>query len=143
MKLPEPYTWFIDRSLGRKIATGLRDAQFQIEEHSSHFADDAPDVDWLNEAGRRGWVVLTKDKSVRRSALEFETIRTSNVACFSLGHGNLRAEQMVHAFVVARRRMERVLRRFEPPLTATVTAAGSVRVLMTAGQLLRRPKDVK
>jgi len=32
VKLPEPYSWFIDRSLGRKIATGLRDAQFQVEE---------------------------------------------------------------------------------------------------------------
>jgi len=143
VKLPEPFTWFIDRSLGRKIASGLRDAQFQVEEHGSHFADDAPDIEWLSEAGRRGWIVLTKDKSVRRNALEFETIRVSKVTCFSLGQGNLTAEQMVRAFVVARRRMERVLRRFEPPLTATVTATGSVRVLMAAGQLLPRPRDVK
>lgn len=50
VKPPEPYTWFIDRSLGRKIATGLRDAQFQVEEHGSHFADDAPDLEWLSIA---------------------------------------------------------------------------------------------
>ncbi len=143
MKLPEPYTWFIDRSLGRKIATDLRAAEFQVEEHAAHFSDNASDIEWLSEAGRRGWVVLTKDKSVRRNTLEFEMIRISNVACFSLGHGNLRAEQMVRAFVVARRRMERVLRRFEPPLTATVTAIGSVRVSMAAGQLLPHPRDVK
>ena len=94
MKPPELFTWFIDRSLGRKIAVELRGAGFRVEEHASHFADDAPDAEWLGEAGRRGWVVLTKDKAVRRNALELAAIVAGNVACFSLGHGNLKAAQM-------------------------------------------------
>ncbi len=143
MKPPEPFTWFIDRSLGRRIATDLRAAGFQVEEHSAHFADDAPDVEWLGEAGRRGWVVLTKDKAVRRNALELAAIRAAAVACFSLGAGNLKSEQMAQAFVSARRRMEKVLRRFDPPMTASVTLTGDVRVLMAAGDLLLQPKDIK
>ena len=142
MKPPEPYTWFVDRSLGRKIVADLRAAGFQVEEHAAHFADDAPDVEWLGEAGRRGWVVLTKDKAVRRNALELAAILAGNVACFSLGHGNLKAAQMAQAFIAARPRMAKALRRFEPPMTATVTAIGHVRVLMTDGQLLARPRDV-
>jgi predicted nuclease of predicted toxin-antitoxin system len=143
VKPPEPFIWFIDRSLERKIATELRAAGFDVEEHASHFADDSPDAEWLGEAGRRGWVVLTKDKAVRRNALELAAILAAAVACFSLGHGNLKSEQMAQAFIAARRRMERVLRRFDPPMTASVTLPGHVRVLMAAGELLPRPKDIK
>lgn len=143
MKPPEPFTWFVDRSLGRRIVDDLRAAGFIVEEHAAHFADDAPDVEWLGEAGRRGWVVLTKDKAVRRNKLELEAILASGVACFSLGHGNLKAEQMARAFVTARPRMERVLRRYDPPIIATVTVSGHVRVLLAAGELLAKPKDVK
>jgi predicted nuclease of predicted toxin-antitoxin system len=95
-------TWFVDRSLGRKIVTDLRAAGFTVEEHGAHFADDAPDAEWLAEAGRRGWIVLTKDKAVRRNALELAAIIAGNVTCFSLGHGNLKAAQMAHAFIAAR-----------------------------------------
>ncbi len=143
MKPPEPFTWFIDRCLGRKIVVGLRAAGFSVEEHASHFATDAPDAEWLGEAGRRGWVVLTKDKAVRRNALELAAILAGHVACFSLGHGNLRAEQMAQAFVAARSRMEKALRRYDPPMTASVTSTGHVSVLMTSGQLLAHPKNIK
>jgi hypothetical protein len=65
------------------------------------------------------------------------------VACFSLGDGNLKSEQMAQAFVAARRRMEKVLRRFDPPMTASVTLTGHVRVMMASGGLLPHPKDIK
>jgi predicted nuclease of predicted toxin-antitoxin system len=143
VKPPEPFTWFVDRSLGRKIVLDLRAAGFQVEEHGAHFADDAPDAEWLAEAGRRGWVVLTKDKAVRRNALELAAILAGGVVCFSLGHGNLKAEQMVQAFVAARARMEKALRRYAPPFTASVTSTGHVAVLMTDGKLLPKPKTIK
>jgi predicted nuclease of predicted toxin-antitoxin system len=143
VKPPEPFTWFVDRSLGRKIVVDLRAAGFQVEEHSEHFADDAPDAEWLAGAGRRGWVVLTKDKAVRRNALELAAILAGDVACFSLGHGNLKAEQMAQAFVAARARMEKALRRYDPPMTASVTSTGHVSVLMTGGELLPKPKPIK
>jgi hypothetical protein len=140
VKPPEPFTWFIDRSLGRKIAVDLRAAGFKIEEHSDHFVHDAPDADWLAEVGRRGWLVLTKDKAIRRNALEMAAIVAGNVSCFSLGHGNLKAAQMAQAFIAARSAMQNALRRFEPPLTASVTTAGHVHILMTAGKLIQKRK---
>jgi len=143
VKPPELFTWFIDRSLGRKIAVELRGAGFRVEGHASHFADDAPDAEWLGEAGRRGWVVLTKDKAVRRNALELAAIVAGNVAWFSLGHGNLKAAQMAQSFIAARYRMEKVLRRYDPPMTASITSTGNVTVLMTSGTLLPQPKSIK
>ncbi len=143
MKPPEPFVWFVDRSLGRKIVNDLRAAGFQIEEHETLFADNAPDDEWLGEAGRRGWVVLTKDKAVRRNALELAAILASQVACFSLANGNLSAVQMAKAFLTARPRMEKALRRFLPPITASVTKTGNVSVLMAEGKLLPQPKAIK
>jgi predicted nuclease of predicted toxin-antitoxin system len=142
VKPPEPFTWFVDRSLGRRIIDSLRAAGFQVEAHADHFVDDAPDVVWLGEAGRRGWVVLTKDKAVRRNELEFQAIMTSEVACFSLGHGNLKSEQMAEAFVTARPGMEKALRRYNM-LIATVTATGHVQVLSADGALLTKARSVK
>src|SRR5439155_18974635 len=89
------------------------------------------------------WVVLTKDKAVRRNALELAAILAGDVACFSLGHGNLKAEQMAQAFVAARSRMEKVLRRYDPAMTASVTSTGHVSVLMTDEELLPNPKPIK
>ena len=74
---------------------------------------------------------------------EFRLRRPRPVACFSLGHGNLKAEQMAQAFIAARRRTEKALRRFDPPMTASVTATGHVRILMVADQLLAQPKEIK
>jgi len=65
------------------------------------------------------------------------------VACFSLAHGNLKAEQMALAFVAARSRMEKVLRRYDSPMTASVTSTGHVSVLMANGELLPKPKPIK
>ena len=97
----------------------------------------------VRRGGRRGWVVLAKDKAVRRNALELAAILAGDVACFSLGHGNLKAEQMAQAFVAARPSMEKALRRYDPPMTASVTSTGHVSILMTDGKLLPKPKTIK
>jgi PIN domain nuclease of toxin-antitoxin system len=60
---PESLVFFVDRSLGRHvIPDALRASNAQVELHDTHFPEDAQDRVWLAEAGKRGWVVLTKDK---------------------------------------------------------------------------------
>jgi PIN like domain len=69
--LPEPLVFFVDRSLGRRvIPDALRGAGARVELHDDHFSQDAQDQVWLAEAGKRGWVVLTKDKHLRYRAVE-------------------------------------------------------------------------
>lgn len=42
-----------------------------------------PDVEWLEHAGRSGWVVLTKDKRIRWRASELTVVRTHAIRlCF-------------------------------------------------------------
>ena len=57
-RLPEPWIFFVDRSLGgHVVAQALREAGEQVEVHDDHFARDATDETWLAEVGAKGWIV--------------------------------------------------------------------------------------
>lgn len=144
VKLPEPFTFFVDRSLGRgMVVEALRAAGELVEPHDDHFMQNTPDAEWLVEVGRRGWVVLTKDKNIRSNQLEHVALVRANVACFMLGRGDLTAAAMGKIFIDALPVMRRVLRRFEVPLAASLSTGGHVRVLLAAGKWQNPPKEFK
>lgn len=121
----------------------LRAAGEDVHAHDDHFAQNTPDTEWLNEVGRRGWVVLTKDKNIRANQLEHVALVRANVACFMLGRGDLAAATMGNVFLDALPLIRRVLRRFDVPIAASLSTSGHVRVLLAAGTWLKPPKDVK
>ena len=144
MKLPEPFVYFVDRSLGGQIVVeALRAAGETAHAHDDHFNQNTPDADWLVDVGRRRWVVLTKDKDIRRNRLEHLALVRANVACFMLGRGDLKASTMGEIFVSALPRMRRVLRRYEVAIAASIGASGAMRVLLVDGVWLDPPRDVK
>jgi predicted nuclease of predicted toxin-antitoxin system len=71
------------------VVQALRAAGETAHAHDDHFAVDAPDTEWLADATRRGWVVLTNDKNIRRNEIERLTIVDTGAACFMLGRGDL------------------------------------------------------
>jgi len=144
VKLPEPFAYFVDRSLGRGLVVeSLRAAKLEVHAHDDHFAQNTPDAEWLVEVGRRGWVVLTKDKNIRVNALERVALVRANVACIMLGRGDLTAPVMAQVFVDALPLIQRVLRRFALPLAASLSSGKSLRVLLAAGEWLSPPKEIK
>jgi len=52
------------------VAGALRALGAQVEVHIDHFAQNAPDAQWIPEVGRREWVLITKDQHIRRNPLE-------------------------------------------------------------------------
>jgi hypothetical protein len=144
VKLAEPFTFFVDRSLGGNFVAGvLREAGYRVVVHDDEFKPDARDVDWLQAVGERGWVVLTKDARIRTNALERGTLLSANVAAFMLGRGDMKGPQMAAVFITALPRMRRVLRRWDVPIVATVTATGGVSVLYADGMRLKPARLVK
>jgi predicted nuclease of predicted toxin-antitoxin system len=135
-KPPEPLVLFVDRSLGKKIVAGaLRQAGAQVEIHDDHFAPDAPDEDWLREAGQRRWVVLTKDRGIRYRAPALAAIRLAPVRMFVLTAGDLQGPEMAAILVKALPRIVRVASGQPAPFIAKVTKSGVVSVLVSARQL--------
>jgi predicted nuclease of predicted toxin-antitoxin system len=144
VKLREPFTYFVDRSLGRyDVVDALRAAGENAHAHDSHFDQNTPDVEWLAEVGKRRWVVLTKDKNLRRNELEHLTIVNAKVACFMLGRGDVTAATMGRVFVDSLPQMKRVLRRFHVPVAASLSVGGQMRVLLAKGTWLERPIDIR
>lgn len=80
---PEAEVFFVDRSLGRRwVPEALARAGLRVELHDQHFAPSAPDVEWLQEAGRRGWIVVTRDDAIRRRPLERRALLEAGVRVF-------------------------------------------------------------
>lgn len=124
---PEELTYFIDRSLGKEpLASSLRALGWRVELHDDHFSQDAPDTLWLDEVGRLGWVVLSKDKHIRYRPLEREMFLESQCRVFVLTGSALNSRQIAEAFVRAAPKIERMVRLLPPPFLAHVSTRGKV-----------------
>jgi hypothetical protein len=76
-------TFFLDYQIGRFIvAQALRDAGAKVEVHLDHFEEATPDPEWIPEIGRRDWVLITKDKNIRRNPLERAAYEAARVRGF-------------------------------------------------------------
>lgn len=143
-RLPEPWVWFVDRSLGAKIvADALRTIGERVEVHDDHFPRDAADEVWLASVGTRGWVILSKDDRIRRNPVERQALRTAGIAAFFLGRSDLRGDQMAAAYSAAMPAMKKTLRRYSVPLMAGVSLSGDVQVFEAASERYSPPKRLK
>ena len=125
---PEGWVFFVDRSLGRRIVPGaLRKANEVVHAHDECFPQDAKDEIWLAEAGKQGWIVLTKDARIRYRANEMNALMAAKVRAFVLtARGDLSGQEIAAIFVKALPRMKRLCARTPPPFVAHVSREGIV-----------------
>lgn len=112
-----------------KIASALRRAGATVEVHDDLFHQGAADEVWLQAAGEKSWVVLTKDKNIRYHAREKETLIAYGVRAFVLTAKALNADEMATVFVKALPKIARILEKNHGPFVATITASGLVRMV--------------
>jgi len=125
---PEPrLTFFADASIGRRIVpTALRAAGLRVVVHDDRFPPGTLDEDWLAEAGRLDWLVLTKDKRIRYRQIERRALERAGVGAFVFTGKDLTGEEMAQAIVKALPKILRFARKTPRPFIATVTAGGTV-----------------
>lgn len=97
--------------------------------HEDHFAPDCADVDWMRFATERGWLILTKDKRVRRRPIELGLIRTAGAASFILTGGDLSGADQSAIFVRAAARIAKLATTHTRPLIASISRSGAVTVI--------------
>ena len=130
----ESPTFFVDRSLGSRIVpAALRAAGARVLVHDDHFAQNALDVEWLQAAGREGWLVLTRDAAIasrrRRGGFERLVAKNAGVRLFVLRSGRrLSGAAMGLALAAAIGRMTALAARMPGPFVARVYADGRVRL---------------
>lgn len=111
--------YFTDRDLGLRFPDILSGAGLTVERHRDHFAPDAPDEEWLEVAGRRGWVALTHNSRIRYTPNQKQAVLTHNVRLLVIiGHAPY--PDLAHSFVATRVRIEAFLHQHTPPFIAKV-----------------------
>ena len=77
----------------------MRDAGANVEHPGGAIPFGATDDVWLDECGKQGWIVLTRDKHIRRRRLEREALKASGVAAFALTSGEATAKEVADTIV--------------------------------------------
>ncbi|MGL4552324.1 MAG: hypothetical protein ACRC33_14185 [Gemmataceae bacterium] len=108
-------TLFVDRSLGKGVGRRLRDAGATVELHDDHFAQTTKDSEWIPDVTARGWVILTKDKNIRRPRGEREDVLAAAAKVFTLTGGSMSGEEMARTFIGHLVEIERIAGSQSPP----------------------------
>lgn len=144
--MPSPHdqapTFFLDRDLGRyTVANALRKANAKVETHADHFPPDVSDEIWLKEVGRRGWVVLSKDRHILTRVVEITALVEAGVHAFILRQSRnqeLTGDEMGQAFCGALPHMTRLVAQHTPPFLGRVTPTGKVAGIEGYKSLIKR-----
>ena len=130
-KPPKELTFFLDRNLGRRtVADTLRAAGLNVIVHDDCFPQAATDLEWLKEAGKNQWVVLTRDERIRYHTAEMQTLRRARVRAFVLAaRKGLTAQDWADIFLKAMPKIRPLATTQPPPFIAKVARDGTVTLL--------------
>jgi hypothetical protein len=147
LKPPEPFTFLIDRCLGRvAVPDAIRailEGGERVEHLDEHFPQNAKDDEWITAIGQRGWIILTKASALRRNPLEIAAMKSAETAVFIFANANAKSEQVAAGFRIALPRIRRATRRFAVPVLGRVNLAGELAVMWSGGVEHAPPKRIK
>lgn len=125
----EDIVFFVDRSLGEQTVPNLlRENGLNIENHSKHFSQNAPDIEWLIKYGENDWIVLAKDKNIKKNPLERQVLLNAKVAAFFLTRGEYKGEEMAQAILKALKKIANLIQSQQKPFIARIDIHGKVKL---------------
>jgi hypothetical protein len=100
----QPPRFFLDRSLGRKaVPEALRADGWSVITLAEHYGIPADeriaDTDWIEEAAKREWPILMKDKRIRHRQAEITAVADHRARCFVITRGDLPSADMAQRFI--------------------------------------------
>jgi hypothetical protein len=118
---------FIDRcAWSRRLGEALAAANIPFIAHHEKFAPACPDEEWMTEAGRHKWIVITRDQAIRRKPNELKAFREAKLVMFALASGNASAEDTARLVVDLYLKILRKAQASKPPAMYSVTLAGNI-----------------
>lgn len=123
----EDVTFVVDECLGGNLVREALVAEgATVVLVKDEFGEGAKDIDWLPEAGKRGWVVLTKDHRIRRRPIERAAFVAACVRGFFLAARGLSGPEVAKLFADQLPHMNRLVADYEPPFIAILRRDGLV-----------------
>lgn len=121
------YVFLFEESLGRFIPEEFQKRTgAQVKKHAEAFPCGGADQDWIPQAARRGWVLISKDKRIRKRPIELQALIQAKARFFYLRYGDLTKQESADAFITAYPKMLRILENTAPPFIARVSPSGAV-----------------
>jgi hypothetical protein len=122
---------FVDRSIPRSVAEALKLVRADVRWLEDEFAHNTPDADWLSDVGRRGWLVIGRDRRIRYRPAEKQAIFDHRVGYFCIAQdSNPTRWEYLQLIVMTLDRMEDVFATVERPFIYGVYKDGSFRRLL-------------
>ncbi|AHY45618.1 Hypothetical Protein RradSPS_0335 [Rubrobacter radiotolerans] len=116
---------FVDASVPRSVAAEIKKARSKTVWIGDVFPLDTKDTVWLAEAGRQGWLVITRDKKIRKRPGERRVITESGAGCFVLVYReDLKKSEIAEMILSFLEEMESLFERTPRPFIYTVTKNG-------------------
>ena len=124
-------TFFLDHQIGRyQVAEALRAAGAKVEVHLDYFPGDMPDTDWIPKVAKRGWVLITKDKNIRRNPLERAAYEVAKLRGFVATGKDMNAKELGDLLVSCLPSMTRRVAGRTGPLMFTISRFGAISKLI-------------
>jgi len=148
-KPPEPFTFFLDRTHGRKIFPGiLRKVGFSLVAlHEWGFGPETQDDVWIAECGKQGWVVLSGDKGLEKNPVNRKAVIDAACKVFIFTDNSSKAEEWAAAVIMARKQIARMVDQNNGPFYVHIgkeahSHLSSVRFVGTGGRKVIESKSV-
>lgn len=136
----ESFTFLVEESLGKKLARALVEQGLTAVTHVDN--PDLPrgidDEQWAKEAGQAGWVTLSKDIETRYKPNERMAIVRYKTRVIQFTRGNWTGDQMIAAFILAKKSVERLLNKQPGPFIARISKKGELTRIFTEHELSGR-----
>jgi predicted nuclease of predicted toxin-antitoxin system len=102
-----PIRFFVDENIGRNLVIGLRQWGYDNVEHiHDNFPPGTADEVWLEYVGKNGYVLITKDKKIRKHPKEKAALIKYKIVAFYLGGSEVGTRQMAKQIINAWDKME-------------------------------------
>jgi hypothetical protein len=124
---PDAPLLFIDRcAWSHRLGEALTKLNIPFIPHHEKFAPDCPDEEWLKTVGKQGWIVLTRDKNIRRKPNELRAFRAHEVIGFVLTAGDASAADTAALVAAVYPKLIRKAQAAKPPAMFSITQAGAI-----------------
>jgi hypothetical protein len=116
--------YWVDRCLGtRLVPEALRAAGIEVRTYPDLYPHDpaVPDERWILDVAARGWVILTKDKAIRRTPAEIDALRRASARYVCLSAKGMVGADQAACLLHHWRTVDSLVASKAPPLIVTVT----------------------
>jgi predicted nuclease of predicted toxin-antitoxin system len=109
------------------VPDALRNAGFPTIAHDEVFTDQTtPDEVWLDEAGNNGWIVVSRDKMIRRKSNELDAFKRHRVRAVFISGKNITGQEMSELLVKRGRKIQDTLMSSRAPAAYTLGRDGKL-----------------